>query len=507
MSLSSRILAPLLMSGLLLPTSTALAQGGPIDGWSDSDDGLVFATNDDLDTPPGWSLIQPVDFPAALSGLPGPDRLYRIEGTLESGTRIANLHDGATLAWLDQGRTPVLAKAVVGIDEAAWARQQHIVSTPAGCSDAAAAMDLCIHPWLTAELADMAAPRGSPVAPAPFADGFEPGIFASTGVTDQDGTLFSFAGGSSVGTSVKVRNDDTIVVRGDVDLGDGLGGQLRGFDATVFPMSPEGPAAIKAPGWGSLETRAREVRRAWSQSGKVLRNVFECPATRTGYVVSQFLIGGVGSTPGPAVDRKLEGGAPVFISEVIPFDCGPGPGADGMVAFPADGPAAALVCGSTRPLHQPFTSTRDGRQVTSNSSLLQRYLVVTVGLSPERAASLIARVGSANGGSIFSVGLEGVQLESTSRSDVTVWLGESRVGIDTYGPKPFADLQLSSGQLTFDLADQQRSLLGDAFDVGPSQKPVTNCPGFDFTFSDLEQVFPDGFESGDISAWSEPTAD
>lgn len=326
-------------------------------------------------------------------------------------------------------------------------------------------------------------------------------------MTDQDGTLFSFAGGSSVGTSVKIRNDDTIVVRGDVDLGDGLGGQLRGFGATVFPMSPEGPPVIEAQGWGPLEARARQVRRAWVQDGRGMRNVLSCPATREGYVVSQFLIGGVGRNPGPAVDSELEGGVPVFISEVIPFDCGPAPGAEVTVAFPAAGPAAALVCGSTRPLHQPFTWTRDGQQVTSNSSLLQRYLVVTVGLSPERAASSIARVGGANGGSVFSAGLEGVQLESASRSDVTAWLGESRVGIDTYGPKPFADLQLSSGQLTFDLADQQRGLLGDAFEVGPSQKPVTNCPGFDFTFDDLEEVFPDGFESGDISAWNEATAD
>ena len=268
-------------------------------------------------------------------------------------------------------------------------------------------MDLCIHPWLTAELADMAAPRGTPVAPSPFADRFEPGTFASTGMTDQDGTLFSFAGGSSVGTSVKVRNDDTIVVRGDVELGDGLGGQLRGFDTTVFPMSPEGPAAIEAPAWGSLETRAREVRRAWVQNGEVLRDVLACPASREGYVVSQFLIGGVGRNAGPAVDSVFEGGAPVLISEVIPFDCGPSSGAEGAVVFPGDGPAAAFVCGSTRPLHQPFSWTQDGQPVISSSSLLQRYLVVTVGLSPERAASLVARIGSANGGSIFPVGLEG----------------------------------------------------------------------------------------------------
>jgi hypothetical protein len=136
-----------------------------------------------------------------------------------------------------------------------------------------------------------------------------------------------------------------------------------------------------------------------------------------------------------------------------------------------------------------------------------RYLVVTVGLSPERAASLIARIGGANGGAIFSVGLEGLELESATRSDVMVWMGESRVGIDSYGPKPFGELQVSNGQHTFDLADQQRDLLGSAFEVGPSQKTATNCPGFDFSFKDLEQVFPDGFESGDISAWSEPIAD
>ena len=507
MSSSPRLLAPLLVGALLLPTGTALAQTGLVEGWSDSTDGLAFATNDDLQQPPGWTIVAPADFPAALSVLPGPEKLYRIGGTLDSGTRVASLHDGDTLPWLDDGRTPVLAKAVVDDEGAAWVRHQHIISTPAGCSDTGATMDPCIHPWLSGALADMAAPRGTAVAASPFVERLEPGVFVSTGVTDRDGTLFSFAGGSSVGTTVKVRNDDTIVVRGDVDVGAGLGGQLRGFDTTIFPVAPAAPAALQGPGWGSLGTRADMVRAAWNRNGRSLRNVHACPSGGEGYVVSQFLIGRAGSDAGPAVDSGLKGGVPLLISEVIPFDCGTPTGADGVGALPGDGPAAALVCGSTRPLHRAFSWTRDGRQVTSSSSLLNHYLVVTVGISPERAASLIARIGSANSGAVFSADLEGVPLDSTTRSDVMVWLGESQVGIDSYGPKPFDELQVSNGQLTFDLAEQQRNLLGGAIEVGPSQKPVTNCPGFDFTFRDLGQVFPDGFESGDISAWSEPVAD
>ena len=507
MSRFRRLAIPLLIGQLLLPTATTLAQDGPLDGWVVSDDGLVFATNDSYGTPLGWTPLPPDAFPPAVAAIPAPDVLYRIDDTLDSGTRIAGLHDGTALSWLDEGRTPVLAKAVVDDEGATWTRLQHVISVPAGCSDTAAEMDSCVHPWLIASLADQAAPAGSPVAPPPFAGDLEPGYFASTGVTDRDGTLFSFAGGATVDTTVRVRNDDTIVVRGNVDIGDGLGGQLRGFDATIVPIAADGLDFVEPPGWGPLDQRARSVRQVWTRNGKALRTNLACPPSRRGYVVSQFLIGGAGQNVGPTVDVGLEGGVPVLVSEVIPFDCGQAAGPGPAVNLPIDSPAAALVCASTRARHAPFTSTQDGQTVTDPSSLDELFAIVTIGLPSDTAANLNTRIAGANGGHFFSVRLEGVQLDSATYPDATLWLGEARAGIDSYGPKRFRDLELTAGSATFDLIEHKRELLGEAFEVGPSQKPVTNCPDFDFSFNDMPEVFADGFESGDVSAWSNTRAD
>lgn len=506
MPLSRGHLTPLLIGALLLPGSATLAQGDPMAGWATSEDGLAFATNDGRGEPPLLTLRGSDTFPALIGELPAPDVLYDVSAVSpDGGARVAGWHDGGALPWLDEGRTPLLAKAVIDDGGATWTRQQHIISTPAGCSKAAAEMGGCIHPDLAAALVDLAAPSDSTAEPPPFADAFEPGFFASTGVVDRSGTLFSFAGGSTVRTTVKVRDDDTIVVRGDDGVGDGLGGRLRGHDAFIVEFPANGSGISGPLGPGTLTARGREVREAWLGREKKPRTVFACPPSREGYVVSQFLVGGVGRNVGPAVDSNLEGGVPVFVSEVIPFDCGPL--IDGGVLPPEGVPAASLVCGSTRARHTPFVLTVDGRTVTYASWLEEFFAVVTVGLPPETAASLNGRIGGANDGDFFSVGLEGIRLDSVLEDDVMLWLGESQAGIDSYGPKRFHDLELVTDDGSFDLLEQKQTLIGDAFEVGSSQKAETNCPDFDFSFDDVGAIFSDGFESGDVSAWSYTRAD
>ena len=166
-----------------------------------------------------------------------------------------------------------------------------------------------------------------------------------------------------------------------------------------------------------------------------------------------------------------------------------------------------FVCGSTRAQHRPFTSIQGGRQKTSNSSLAQQLAMITHGIAPDTAASATVRIGGANGGEIYSVDLEGIPLDSAAGADIVLWLGQSEVGIDTYGPKSYRRLELTADGTTFDLLDQQRGTVGDAFEVGPSQQPRTNCPGFEFRPQDVPTIFPDGFESGDVSAWSYSRAD
>jgi len=257
----------------------------------------------------------------------------------------------------------------------------------------------------------------------------------------------------------------------------------------------------------ALLALARVARDAGAEADGVNRRVLRCPASRQGWILSQFLINGVGRGIGPSVDPRLDGGIPVFVSEIIPLDCGAAPAANLPVTGPGDDPAAALVCGWTRPLHQPLTITRNGQTVTSNSQLLHKYLVVTLGVSPKAAASLITRLEGGNGGDILSVRLDAIGLDSASHPDAVAWLGEARVGVDTYGPKHYRVLQFTADGSTFDLVDQQRGLFGQVFDVGPSQQPVTNCPDFGFTLEDVPALFPDGFASGDVTAWTEASAD
>jgi hypothetical protein len=221
-------------------------------------------------------------------------------------------------------------------------------------------------------------------------------------------------------------------------------------------------------------------------------------------VVSQFLVRGVGSTVGPALNEQLAGGVPVLITEVRPFACTP---PTALVAELPAGPAATVVCAWARPRHQPYTVTIDGQTKAHSSSLLLRFILAAVGLSPESGeARLSARVGDANGGR-FAAGVGELVQPDGLGDEVALWVGELELGIDTYGPKPYRDLQFSAGGQTFDLADGWRSLVGDEFDVGPGQKPITNCPGVELTPGDAPQIFSDGFESGDVTAWTEPVPD
>lgn len=503
-----RRLAPFLAAGLLLLSAhPGLAQSPIAEGWSVSDDGLVFATNDTFDTPPGWTTVTRESFPSAISDIAGPDRLYGIRDTLETGTRAVSLHDSAGTSWLEAGHTPILARAVVGDGGASWLRQQHIISLPGGCPETWPEGDDCIPFDLLAELIDLAAPDGTPVGPSPGAAVFDFGSFASSGTVERDGTLLGFAGDASVTTEVRVRDDDAIVVRGAAEIGDGVGGRLRGYQASVVDLYGNEVAAPGVAGVQPLLAQARAAREAGASVDGVNRRVLRCPDSRRGWVVSQYLVNGVGRNVGPSVDPDLEGGIPVFVSEVIPFDCGAPPNGSLAAVSPSGGAAARVYCASARAVHRPFTNEVDGKTLTYSSFIEQLFGIVTLGIPPDADASLHARIGGANEGDIFSVGLEGVPLDSASHPDAVAWLGVSKAGIDTYGAKRFRDLELTADGSTFDLLEQQRDLFGEAFDVGPSQTLVTNCPGFDFTLEDVPMLFADGFESGDVSAWARPNAD
>lgn len=497
---SRRLVAPLLVAGLLLPGGATLGQGDLRSGWTTSDDGMAFATNDTFAQLPAWRELVPAEFPDSISAIPGPERLYEVSGTLDTGARVARVIDAGGLAWLREGRTPLLATALVDDDGAAWARTQHVVSMPSGCP---ADRPDCLLPDLFAALADQAAPPGTPVGPIFGDQAWGPGTIASTAVVAGDGTLFSVGGGASVETIVRVRDDGKVAVRGQAEIGGGLGGRLRGYDALVIDAADGQDIDRIVQRLGSVATQARKVRDAGANQNGTNRRVFECPRSREGYVLSQYLVNGLGRAVGPAIDPGLDGGVAVLVTDVAFFDCGPGPGADP----PVSGPAAAFFCASDRAQHQLFKSTQNGQQKTSNSSLLQRWAMITLGFAPGAAAYLALVIGDANDGAIFTVGLEGVQLESAAHPDAVLWLGESQVGIDSFGPKPYRELQLTVDGTTFDLVDQQRDAMGKAFDVGPSQKPETNCPGFDFTAEDAQGIFADGFESGDVSAWATPNAD
>ncbi|MEX1296978.1 MAG: hypothetical protein AB1Z67_12500 [Candidatus Limnocylindrales bacterium] len=496
MSWSSRLVAPLSLALLVLSSGAVAAQTGTA-SWAVSDDGLAFATNDAFGAVPEWSAVTPDESPAAIRGLPGPDLLYRIEGTLDSGTRAGRIVVVEDTAGFENGRTPVVATAVADDDGGVgWALEQHIVATPFDCVDG----DGCIDTAVVAELADLAAPPNTPVDPFPLGS-VAPGRIVSTNVLSNDGTLFSLGGDASVGTTVRVRDDGRIVFQGSADIGDSLGGRLRGFDVTVIDPEARVPWAGQ-PTWDSLQGRARAVRDMGASSSGFDRWVFDCPPGGEGVALSQFLIGGFGRNVGPAIHPGLEGGVPVLVTEVIAFDCGRGLAGD-LVIEAFDEPVAGVVCAWAQPRHQPFSSERGGRQVTSNSSFVQRYLVATLGLAPRTPeATLIARVADANDGQLFSVEIEGIQLDSAVGADVWLWVGESQVGIDAYGPKRYGNLDLVVDGHTFDIAEQWRELMGDAFDMGPGQTPVSNCPDVEFTLAGAQRVFADGLGSHDVSAWS-----
>lgn len=500
MSRSRRFTVPLLIAGLVLPSAQILAQDDAPTGWGVSDDGLAFATNDVLAPVPDWNTLSPDEFPALLTPIQLPDMLYRVEGTLETGTRVARLLETSSMDWLEEGSTPLIATAVVDDGGAAWATGQHIVSFPTGCHEG---LDDCLVPQVMTGLLGAAAPAGTRAGDLVFEPPFEAFDIASTSVIDRDGTLFSLGGDSSVRTSVRPREDGTVVVRGEADIGDGLGGRLRGFDAIVIDADPAAARPQLAELDQPLRTRAREVRRAGADPDGVDRRVFDCPASGHGIALGQYLINGLGRTAGPALDPALEGGIPVLVTDVVIFDCGQAP----EVFEPDDGAQAAFLCASTRASHQPFSSTRNGQAVTDPSSLAQQWAVVTLGIAPGTAAFLNPVIAGANGGEIFFVDLEGVQLDSWSDQDAVLWLGRSRVGIDSYGPKRYRGLRLTVDGTTFDLSELQQSAVGEAFVVGPGQMPETNCPGFDFTPEDVDTIFPDGFESSDVSAWAYPLPD
>jgi hypothetical protein len=499
-SRSRRLVVPLLMAGLVLPSAQILAQDDAPIGWSVSDDGLVFATNDVIEPVPGLRTLEPGEYPTPLDSLRGPDKLYRVEGTLETGTRVARLlDDGATEA-LEEGSTPVVATALVDDGGATWATGQHVVSFPSGCHED---LDDCLVPQLMAGLIAAAAPAGTRAGDLVFEEPFDTVDTISTSVIDRDGTLYSFGGDSSVSTSVRPRDDGRIVVLGRADIGDDLGGRLRGFDALVIDADPASARPQLAELDQPLRTRAREVREAGADPDGVNRRVLDCPASGHGIALGQYLITDLGRNAGPALDLALRGGIPVLVSDVVIFDCGPA--LEGYA--PAGGPRAAFVCASTSASPQPFSSTRNGQTVTSPSSLTQQWAVVTLGLDPGAAAFLNPIIDGVNDGEIFFVDLEGVQLDSSSDQDAVLWLGESQVGIGSHGPKRFLGLRLTVDGTTFDLSELQRNAVGEAFDVGPSQRLEANCPGFHFTPAEVDTIFPDGFESVDVAAWAYPTPD
>jgi hypothetical protein len=501
-SWSGRLVTPLLIGALALPAGAAVAQDEGTIGWTTSWDGLALGTNDATDHLPTWRTVPPDEFPSVIADIPGPESLYRVGETVETGTRVTRLIDGSDLTWLDEGHTPVLATAIVDDDGATWARGQHIVSMPVDCPERAGE---CRVQELFLALADLAAPAGTPVSPISVGVPLQPGAVASTAVVDHDGTLFSFGGDGSVSTKVNVRDDGRVVVRAAARVGDDLGGRLRGYDAFVLDADDPRPEGLRQA-IGGLVQRARTIRDAGIDPAGVNVRRFDCPPSGQGYAVGQYLFSGLGSNVGPAVDPALEGGATSLVTEIVFFDCRPDGADEPPLAVP-EGPVAAFVCGSTGARHQPLLVEVDGRQLTFSSYLEQLFGVVTLGISPGVDADLHARVGGANGGEIFTVGLEGVQLDSAAHPDAVLWLGESQAGIDSYGPKPHRQLQLTVDGKTFNLVDQQRELMGDAFDVGPGEQPRTNCPGFDFSPDGAATIFADGFEPGDVSAWAYPNPD
>ena len=352
MSLSGRLIPTLLAGALLLPAGAAMAQEDRVVGWTTSWDGLALGTNDAVDHLPTWRTVPPDAFPPSIATMPGPENLYRVGETVESGTRVAHLIDGTDLTWLEDGHTPVLAAAVIDDDEGAtWARGQHVVSMPAGCPDG---VSDCRIPDLFLALADLAAPAATPVSPLSVGVRLDPGTVASTAVIDRDGTLFTFGGDASVATKVNVRDDGRVVVRAAASVGDELGGSLRGYDAFVFDAEDLERDRLKQE-MGGLVQRARAVRdRGVARDGLNVRR-FDCPPSGQGYAVGQYLFNGLGGNAGPSVDPALEGGITSLVSEIVFFDCSPQEGDELSVAIP-DEPVAAFVCGSARASHQPFRS-------------------------------------------------------------------------------------------------------------------------------------------------------
>lgn len=337
MSLSGRLIITLLAGALLLPAGAAVAQEDRVVGWTTSWDGLALGTNDAVDHLPTWRTVPPDAFPASIAGIPGPENLYRVGETVETGTRVAHLIDGTDLSWLEDGHTPVLAAAVVDDEGATWARGQHMVSMPAGCPDG---VSDCRLPDLFLALADLAAPAATPVSPLSVGVRLDPGTVASTAVIDRDGTLFTFGGDASVATKVNVRDDGRVVVRAAASVGDELGGSLRGYDAFVLDAEDLELDQLKQE-MGGLVQRARAVRdRGVARDGLNVRR-FDCPPSGQGYAVGQYLFNGLGRTVGPSLDPALEGGITSLVSEIIFFDCSPRESDELSAAIP-DQPVAAI---------------------------------------------------------------------------------------------------------------------------------------------------------------------
>jgi hypothetical protein len=500
LSWSRRLSVPLLIGALLVPAATT-AEGELLDAWVASDDGLAFATNGDPGQVPGLTTVGPDRFPELVADLPGPDVAYQVDMVDPSGsTRVVGLHDADDLAGVDEGRTPLLAKVVFDDDGPHWLDRQHIVSTPAGCS-AATEPEGCIHPSLTASTIDFVFPAdGQPFDELRIPDALEPGFVATTGTTDRPGTLFNFAGGSTVGTGLEVLADGTIAITSNVEIGDGLGGRLRGFDAQVFEEPPDGSTfdLLDDAQWQEVVASLRSTD---ARQNGPNRRVLECPASGRGYVHSRFLVNGLGRNLASFGGETLEGGAQVIVSEIIPFECPPANG-NSLLTDPAEGPAASLWCISMWPNHSRFSDRQDGVRTVYNSSLLELLGIITVGIPIDTDFRITSRVGGANSGDPFSIDFEGIELDSATHPDAVFWVGEAEVGIDDFGGKKLRRLDLSGEFGRIDLIDQRHELLGESFKVTASEKPVGNCPDFDSPFEIPPPIFADGFESGDTSSWS-----
>jgi hypothetical protein len=227
LSLSRRIVTPLLAGLLVLASGSTLAQIAG-DHWAVSDDGLAYATNDTADVLPSWDTVPPPDFPAAISSLQGPPFLYHLDDTLGTGTRVARMVDIESVNGLARGGTPIIATALADDDGGvAWARQQHIVSLPEPCPDGRGPIG-CLDPDIVSALVDLSAPEGTPAArfgtDLPFG-------FVAGATLDDDGTLFSLGGNAAVRTNLRVREDGRIAARGSADIDETIGGTLGGFEA------------------------------------------------------------------------------------------------------------------------------------------------------------------------------------------------------------------------------------------------------------------------------------